>query len=104
MRGSGQRHDTTTLAFLFTNYETTQDAARRLVLASFAFAVPTLSFLLVLYFGMNHWSFPGNLCAAYLVRAGSVLVLVRAVPPRVRVALALPKQGRYYIEITVQEK
>ena len=71
---------TTTLAFLFTSYETTQGETQKLVLASFAFAVPTLAFLFVLYLCMNRWSFLGSLCAAYLVWAGSVLILIRAVP------------------------
>jgi len=71
---------TTTLAFLFTSFETTHGATQRLVFASFAFAVPTLAFLFVLFLLMNRWTFLPSLSAAYIVWAGVVMLLLRTVP------------------------
>jgi uncharacterized membrane protein (GlpM family) len=65
---------------VFTRYETTQMTTQKLVLSSCAFAIPTLTFLLVLYFLMSRWSFSVSISAAAVVWLVAVLLLLRTVP------------------------
>lgn len=68
---------TTTIAFIFTNYETGDATTRQLVLGSFYFAIPTVLFLLCLFLLMNRTSFLSGLMGAYAVWLAGVLVLNR---------------------------
>ena len=58
---------TTTIAFLFTNFESGQDVTRELTLGSFYFAIPTLAFILALYLLLGHVSFLMGITGAYLI-------------------------------------
>ncbi len=71
---------TTTLAFLFTYSEAGRETTQQLVLGSFWFAIPTLLFLIVLYFLMSRFSFLQSLAGAYLLWLVSVLVMIRLLP------------------------
>jgi len=71
---------TTTLAFLFTYSEAGRETTQQLVLGSFWFAIPTLLFLIVLYFLMSRFSFLQSLAGAYLLWIVSVLVMIRLLP------------------------
>ena len=68
---------TTTIAFLFTNYESGQATTQQLVLSAFYFAVPTLLFLACLFFLMSRTSLLQGLAGAYAVWLAGVLVLNR---------------------------
>ena len=71
---------TTTLAFLFTYSEAGQQVTRELVLGSFWFAIPTILFLIVLYFLMSRFSLIPSLGGAYTVWIAAVLMMVRVMP------------------------
>lgn len=72
---------TTTLAFIFTCSETGHATTRQLVLGSFWFAIPTIIFLLVLYFLMDRLSFLQSLAVALPVWIIAVLMVVSILPP-----------------------
>jgi uncharacterized membrane protein (GlpM family) len=55
----------TTLAFLFTYSEAGMDTTRQLVLGTFFFAIPSLVFLLSLYFLMTRFTLLESLGGAY---------------------------------------
>jgi len=71
---------TTTLAFLFTYSEAGQQLTRELVLGSFWFAIPTVLFLVTLYFLMGRFSLLPSLGGAYSLWIAAVLLMVRIVP------------------------
>jgi len=68
---------TTTIAFLFTRYESGQATAQQLVLSAFYFAIPSLLFLACLFFLMSRMSLLQGLAGAYAVWLAGVLVLNR---------------------------
>jgi uncharacterized membrane protein (GlpM family) len=70
---------TTTLAFIFTRYETSQIITRELVAASFVFAIPSVIFLISLYLLMIRIAFIPSLVAAYGVWLAAVLLVGKAV-------------------------
>jgi uncharacterized membrane protein (GlpM family) len=55
----------TTLAFLFTYSEAGVATTQQLVIGAFYFAIPTLAFLLTLYFLMGRFAFVSSLGGAY---------------------------------------
>ncbi len=65
----------TTLAFLFTYNEAGVATAQQLILGTFFFAIPSLAFLISLYFLMSRFSFLGSLGMAYGIWIGCVLVI-----------------------------
>jgi uncharacterized membrane protein (GlpM family) len=67
----------TTLAILFTYTETGQDAARQLVLGSFFFAIPSILFLLGLWFLMGRFGFLLGLGGAFGIWGGALFVMHR---------------------------
>jgi uncharacterized membrane protein (GlpM family) len=67
----------TTLAFLFTYNEAGVDTTRQLVLGTFFFAIPSLVFLLSLWFLMTRFSLLESLGGAYGIWLGCVLVVSR---------------------------
>ncbi len=68
---------TTTIAFIFTYYESGTGVTHQLVLGSFYFAIPSLVFLAALYLLADRFSFLSSICGAYLVWIGGVLVMNR---------------------------
>jgi len=68
---------TTTIAFLFTNYESGHATTQQLVLAAFYFAVPTLLFLACLFFLMSRVSLLQGLAGAYAVWFAGVVGMNR---------------------------
>ncbi|MDD1686500.1 hypothetical protein [Methanoregula sp.] len=69
----------TTLAFLFTYNDAGVATTRQLVLGTFFFAIPSLAFLIALYFLMNRWGLLESLGGAYGIWLGCVLVISRFV-------------------------
>jgi uncharacterized membrane protein (GlpM family) len=65
----------TTIAFIFTYVESGAGTTRQLVLASVAFMVPTLVFVLALFLLMYRYSFFPSLVASFLVWMTGVLVI-----------------------------
>ena len=65
----------TTIAFIFTYLENGAQTTQQLVLASFAFMIPTLLFVLVLLLLIYRFSFVPSLVVAYLIWMIGVLVL-----------------------------
>jgi uncharacterized membrane protein (GlpM family) len=70
----------TTLAFLFTYNEVGSATAQQLVLGTFFFAIPSLVFLISLYFLMNRFGFLESLSVAYGIWIGCVLVISQIIP------------------------
>ena len=68
---------TTTIAFIFTNYESGQATAQQLVLSAFYFAIPSVIFLLCLFLLMSRVSLVQGLIGAYAVWLAGVLVMNR---------------------------
>jgi uncharacterized membrane protein (GlpM family) len=66
---------TTTLAFVFTRMETNDRITQYLVLGSIYFAIPSMVFLVTLYFLMNRFSFFPCLAMSYLVWLGVVVLI-----------------------------
>jgi len=66
---------TTTIAFIFTYYESGTHVTHNLVLGSFYFAIPSLVFLATLYLLVERFSFFSSICGAYLVWIGGVLIM-----------------------------
>lgn len=58
---------TTTIAFIFTSFESGDRITRSLVLGASYFAIPSLIFLICLYILMGKFSFIPSLMGAYLV-------------------------------------
>lgn len=71
---------TTTLAFLFTYSEAGIATTRGLVLGTFFFAIPSLVFLLALYFLLNRWEFLESIGVAYGVWLAAVFLMSRLIP------------------------
>jgi uncharacterized membrane protein (GlpM family) len=69
----------TTLAFLFTYHEAGMDTTRELVLGTFFFAIPSVAFLLALYFLMSRTGFFESLGGAYGIWLISVIVVSRVI-------------------------
>lgn len=69
----------TTLAFLFTYFETSHETTRQLVISAFWFAIPSLLFLLALYFLMTRYSLLPSLGGAYGIWLAALLVVYRVV-------------------------
>jgi len=67
----------TTIAFLFTYSEAGIETTRQLILATFFFAIPSLLFLISLWFLLNRWGFLESLGGAYGVWLASVIVISR---------------------------
>jgi uncharacterized membrane protein (GlpM family) len=65
---------TTTIAFVFTNYESGQTITRQLVHIAFYFAIPSLIFLACLFFLMSRVSLLQGLAGAYAVWLVGVLI------------------------------
>ena len=70
---------TTTIAFLFTTFESGQDITRELTLGSFYFAIPTLAFILSLYILLGHVSFFMGISGAYLIWLIGIVIIHRIV-------------------------
>jgi uncharacterized membrane protein (GlpM family) len=69
----------TTLAFLFTYNEAGVATTQQLVLGTFFFAIPSLAFLISLYFLISRFSFLESLGVAYAIWIGCVLVMSRTI-------------------------
>lgn len=69
----------TTLAFLFTYSESGSAATRQLVISAFWFAIPSIMFLLALWFLMNRFSLLPSIGGAYGIWIGALLVINRIV-------------------------
>ena len=69
---------TTTLAFLFTYSEAGQETTQHLLISMFWFAIPTLFFILVLWFLMARYPLLPSLGGAFLFWLVAVLVMNRA--------------------------
>jgi uncharacterized membrane protein (GlpM family) len=67
----------TTLAFLFTCTEAGVETTRQLVLGTFFFAIPSLVFLLSLWFLMTRFDLLESLGGAYGIWLGCVLIVNR---------------------------
>ena len=65
----------TTLAFLFTYSEAGRQTTQQLVISAFYFAIPTLLFLLALYFLMSRFSLPLSLGGAYGIWIGALVIM-----------------------------
>jgi uncharacterized membrane protein (GlpM family) len=65
----------TTLAFLFTYHEAGLVTTRQLVLGTFFFAIPSVVFLLALYFLINRVGFLESLGGAYGIWLACVLFI-----------------------------
>ena len=68
---------TTTLAFLFTYSDAGQATTRQLVMGSFWFAIPTLLFLLVLYFLTARYPLVPSFGGALGVWLAAIVVMSR---------------------------
>jgi uncharacterized membrane protein (GlpM family) len=68
---------TTTIAFVFTNYESGQAITRQLVLSAFYFAIPSLIFMACLFFLMSRVSLLQGLAGAYAVWLAGVVIMNR---------------------------
>jgi len=66
---------TTTLAFLFTYSSSGQDITRMLVLGCFYFTIPTVLFILSLYFLLSRFSFLPSMGGAYLIWLAGVVLM-----------------------------
>jgi len=69
----------TTLAFLFTYSETDIATTQQLVLSALYFAIPTLLFLVTLYFLLNRFPVLPSLGGAYGVWAAGLLIVNRII-------------------------
>lgn len=67
----------TTIAFIFTYAESGAQTTQNLVMASFSFMVPTVLFVLALFFLMYRISFVPSLIGAYAIWIAGVLVVNR---------------------------
>jgi uncharacterized membrane protein (GlpM family) len=70
---------TTTLAFLFTYSETNAATTQQLVLSTFYFIIPTVLFLLALYFLMNRLTILPSLGGAFGVWIAALLAVNYAI-------------------------
>jgi uncharacterized membrane protein (GlpM family) len=68
---------TTTLAFLFLYNEAGAATTRQLILGTFFFAIPSLIFLISLWFLVSRWGFLESLGGAYGIWLASVLIVNR---------------------------
>lgn len=68
---------TTTLAFLFLYNEAGAATTRQLILGTFFFAIPSVIFLISLWFLVSRWGFLESLGGAYGIWLASVLVINR---------------------------
>jgi uncharacterized membrane protein (GlpM family) len=71
----------TTLAILFTSTDVGQDIARQLAIDSFWFVIPTMLFLLTLYFLMGRYPLAPSLGGALLVWAAGACAMYRTLVP-----------------------
>jgi uncharacterized membrane protein (GlpM family) len=69
----------TTIAFLFTYSEAGRETTRQLVISAFWFAIPTLLFLLALWYLMHRFSILISIGGAYGIWIGALLVMNRLV-------------------------
>jgi uncharacterized membrane protein (GlpM family) len=69
---------TTTLAFLFTYSEAGQATTRELVISAFWFAIPTLFFLLALWFLLSRYPLVPSLGGAFGIWVIALVVMNRA--------------------------
>jgi len=65
----------TTLAFLFTYFETGHETTRQLVISAFWFAIPSLVFLLAFWFLLSRFSLLPSLGGAYGIWIAALLVM-----------------------------
>jgi uncharacterized membrane protein (GlpM family) len=65
----------TTIAFIFTYAESGALTTQQLVMASFSFLIPTVLFVLALFFLMYRISFVPSLIAAYVIWIAGVLAV-----------------------------
>lgn len=68
---------TTTLAFLFLYSEAGAATTRQLILGTFFFAIPSIIFLISLWYLVSRWGFLESLGGAYGIWLASVLVVNR---------------------------
>ena len=69
----------TTLAFLFTYSEAGRTTTQQLILGTFFFAIPSLAFLISLYFLMSRLGFLESLGGAYGIWIACVLIIGRLI-------------------------
>lgn len=69
----------TTIAFLFTYSEAGRETTRQLVLGAFWFAIPSLVFLLALWFLSARYGFFPSLGGAFGIWGGALLIMNRLV-------------------------
>ncbi|WP_321504868.1 GlpM family protein [uncultured Methanoregula sp.] len=69
----------TTLAIVFTFFEAGHDTTRQLVLSAFWFAIPSIFFLLALYFLLTRFSLLPSLGGAYGIWIAALLIVYRFV-------------------------
>lgn len=69
----------TTIAFLFTYSEAGQETTRQLVLGAFFFAIPSLIFLLALWFLTDRYGFLPSLGGAFGIWGGALIIMNRLV-------------------------
>ena len=70
----------TTIAFLFTYSEVGVATTRQLILGTFFFTIPSLLFLLSLWFLVNRFGFLEGLGGSYGIWLVSVIVISRFIP------------------------
>jgi uncharacterized membrane protein (GlpM family) len=69
----------TTLAFVFTFFETGQETTRQLVLSALWFAIPSLLFLIAFWFLLDRFSLFPSLGGAYGVWIAALLLMNQVV-------------------------
>jgi uncharacterized membrane protein (GlpM family) len=69
----------TTIAFLFTYSEAGRETTRQLVLGAFYFAIPSLIFLLALWFLSGRYGFLPSLGGAFGIWGGALLLVNRLI-------------------------
>ena len=72
---------TTLLAFLFTYSEAGQQTSQQLLLSMFWFAIPTLFFILVLWYLIGRYPFLPSLCGAFAFWFVAVVITNHLVTP-----------------------
>lgn len=65
----------TTLAFIFTFSEAGQQVTRQLIISTFWFVIPTVLFLLALYFLMGRFGFLASIGGAYGIWICAALIV-----------------------------
>lgn len=67
----------TTLSFIFTSLQGSQERTQGLVLGSIVFLVPTALFLISLYLLLNRYSLPASIIGSYAVWLISAVVIAK---------------------------